>query len=129
MTKQINVVGAAIQNKNKEILCCQRGPGRALANLWEFPGGKIETGESPEVALIREIKEELHAELTVINYIDEASYDYDFGTVTMKVFLCEIKDDYYQLTEHIDSKWISRKELLSIDWAPVDIPIAEALAK
>lgn len=125
--KIINVVAAAIINEHNEILCFQRGPGRALANFWEFPGGKIEEGESETEALIREIKEELHADLTIIRYISEASYDYDFGTVNMKVYLGMIKDNQFTLTEHLQAKWIPTSDLLSLDWAPVDIPIAEKL--
>lgn len=127
--KIINVVAAAIINDQEQILCFQRGPGRSLANKWEFPGGKIETGESEETALIREINEELHADLTIIRFVDQASYDYDFGTVNMKVYLGTIKDNQFSLTEHLQAKWVHKQDLMSMDWAPVDIPIARTLSE
>ncbi|UPQ86694.1 (deoxy)nucleoside triphosphate pyrophosphohydrolase [Ignavigranum ruoffiae] len=125
--KTINVVAAAIYNDRDQILCFQRGPGRSLAGLWEFPGGKIEPGESQEEALIREIKEELKAELIISQYIGEAAYDYDFGRVEMKLYSATITDNQYQLTEHLQAKWVDRSQLMSLDWAPVDIPLAQEL--
>lgn len=98
-----------------------------MENKWEFPGGKIEDNESEEAALIREIKEELHAELTIIRYVSEASFDYDFGRVNMRVYLGTIFNNEYTLTEHLQAKWVARNELMQLDWAPVDIPIAEKL--
>lgn len=127
--KQINVVAAAIVNDHKQVLCFQRGPGRALANKWEFPGGKIELGETDQVALIREIQEELKAQITVGSFIQEASYDYDFGRVTMRVYLARLINDNYTLTEHLEAKWVDAKHLMQLDWAPVDIPIAESLSR
>ncbi|WP_124059296.1 (deoxy)nucleoside triphosphate pyrophosphohydrolase [Vaginisenegalia massiliensis] len=129
MIKEIHVVAAAIINDQGQILCCQRGPGRALANLWEFPGGKIEKGEDAPSALIREIKEELHAELTIHSYLGENSHIYDFGRVTMQVYLASLAQDYFQLTEHIQAKWIDKDGLMNLDWAPVDIPFAERLSQ
>lgn len=126
--KTIKVVAAAIYNEQDQILCFQRGPGRSLANLWEFPGGKIEAGESEKEALVREIKEELKATLTVTDYLGQASYDYDFGRVEMKVYLGTITNNAYQLTEHLQAKWVDRTALMALNWAPVDIPLAEQLA-
>ena len=81
--KIINVVAAAIE-KDGKIFCAQRPEGKSLGGYWEFPGGKLEEGESPEQALIREINEELNSKIEIISFVNEASYDYDFGTVVMK---------------------------------------------
>ena len=83
--KIINVVAAAIE-KDGKIFCAQRPEGKSLGGYWEFPGGKLEEGESPEEALIREIHEELNSQIEIISFVNEASYDYDFGTVVMKTF-------------------------------------------
>ncbi len=127
--KQINVVAAAIINDQNSILCFQRGPGRALANKWEFPGEKIEKGESEQDALVREIREELNTEIKIGEFIKEASYEYNFGRVTMRVYFATLLDGKYSLTEHLQAKWIPYSDLLSIDWAPVDIPIAEEIKR
>lgn len=127
MTKKtINVVGAAIIKDNK-FLAMQRSEQMTLSGLWEFPGGKIEANETDEETLIREIKEELNIDIHVLDYINEASYDYDFGTVVLKVYTAEIVSGQITLEEHSDSKWLTAGELLDIDWAPVDIPAAKAL--
>lgn len=83
--KIINVVAAAIE-KDGKIFCAQRPEGKSLGGYWEFPGGKLEEGESPEEALIREIYEELNSKIEIISFVNESSYDYDFGTVVMKTF-------------------------------------------
>lgn len=124
--KRIEVVGAAIIQGN-EILAMQRGEQMTLPGMWEFPGGKIEAGETEQEALIREIKEELNVEIKIRDYINEASYDYDFGTVILKVYTAEIVAGQILMEEHSDGKWLTADELMTIDWAPVDIPAAEAL--
>ncbi len=124
--KRIEVVGAAIIQGNK-ILAMQRGEQMTLPGMWEFPGGKIEAGETEQEALIREIKEELNVDITILDYINEASYDYDFGTVILKVYTAKIIAGELSLEEHKDGKWLKADQLLDMDWAPVDIPAAEAL--
>ena len=127
MTKKIiEVVGAAIIKDNK-VLAMQRGEQMTLPGMWEFPGGKIEANETEEQALIREIKEELNIKVQIRYYINEASYDYDFGTVKLKVYTAEIVAGDILMEEHSDGKWVTADELMAIDWAPVDIPAAEAL--
>ena len=127
MTKKIiEVVGAAIIKDNK-VLAMQRGEQMTLPGMWEFPGGKIEANETEEQALIREIKEELNITIEIRDYINEASYDYDFGTVNLKVYTAEIVAGEISMEEHSDGKWVTADELMAIDWAPVDIPAAEAL--
>lgn len=126
--KVINVVAAAIE-KNGLIFCAQRPKGKSLGGFWEFPGGKLEQGESPEEALIREIKEEFNADIEVLSYVNEASYEYDFGMVIMKTFKAKLLSDQLTLLEHQDSKWLEPHRLHTLDWAPVDIPAVHLLSK
>ena len=127
LLKKINVVGA-ILIENGKFLCAQRGKGKSLAYLWEFPGGKIETGETPQEALIRELQEELMIEVEVQSEkFEETSYQYDFGLVTLTTFICFLKKGTPQLTEHIAIEWLAPKELTTLEWAPADIPAVEKL--
>ncbi|SDQ31720.1 (deoxy)nucleoside triphosphate pyrophosphohydrolase [Carnobacterium viridans] len=127
LLKKINVVGA-ILIENGKILCAQRGEGKSLAYLWEFPGGKIETGETPQEALIRELQEELMIDVEVQSEkFEETSYQYDFGLVTLTTFICFLKRGTPQLTEHIAVEWLAPKELTTLEWAPADIPAVEKL--
>lgn len=129
MKKEINVVGAIII-KDKKVLCCQRGPGRALANLWEFPGGKIEQQETKVQALERELKEELKIQVNIVETeYDVCRYEYDFGYVNLTTFMCHLKSGEPQLTEHLQVKWLLPSELNTLDWAPADIPTVEKLIR
>ena len=129
MTKKIiEVVGAAIIKEDK-VLVMQRSNQMTLPGMWEFPGGKVEANETEQEALIREIKEELSVTINILDYINEASYDYEFGTVQLKVYTAEIISGQIALEEHSDGKWVTADELKNIDWAPVDIPAAKALVK
>lgn len=129
MKKQINVVGAIIIDKNK-ILCAQRGPGRSLANLWEFPGGKIEKSESASEALERELSEELLIKVVVEQApFEVTTYEYDFGIVTLTTFICHLKQGTPKLTEHIAIKWLAVEQLHELPWAPADIPTVQKLEK
>ncbi|HZK47648.1 MAG TPA: (deoxy)nucleoside triphosphate pyrophosphohydrolase [Atopostipes sp.] len=129
MTKKIiEVVGAAII-KEEKVLAMQRSEQMTLPGMWEFPGGKVEADETEQEALIREIKEELNVTINILDYINEASYDYEFGTVQLKVYTAEIISGQITLEEHSDGKWVTADELKNIDWAPVDIPAAKALVK
>lgn len=125
--KIINVVAAAIE-KDGKFFCAQRPEGKSLGGFWEFPGGKLEDGESPEQALIREIKEELNSEIQIISYINEASYDYDFGSVVMKTYHAELISGNLELLEHQNSTWLAPHELSTINWAPVDRPAVRLLS-
>ncbi|WP_455158480.1 (deoxy)nucleoside triphosphate pyrophosphohydrolase [Streptococcus sp.] len=124
--KIINVVAAAIEQDGK-IFCAQRPEGKSLGGFWEFPGGKLEIGESPEQALIREIKEELNSEIEIVSYINEASYDYNFGTVVMKTYHAKLISGNLELLEHQNSTWLAPNELGTLNWAPVDRPAVELL--
>ena len=80
---------------------------KAWGGVWEFPGGKLEAGESPEQALIREIREELNSEIEIISFVNEASYDYDFGTVVMKTYHAKLVSGNLELLEHQNSTWLA----------------------
>ena len=121
MKKQIDVVGAVIVTDGR-VLCVQRGPQGSLAGMWEFPGGKIEAGESTTEALEREIREELTCRITVGETITTTSYEYDFGIVNLTTFYCELIDGTPRLVEHAQMSWRSPDELSELDWAPADIP-------
>ena len=128
--KTVKVVAAIICDNIKEknkIFATARGYGE-LKGGWEFPGGKLEEGESPEQALIREIKEELNSEIQIISYINEASYDYDFGSVVMKTYHAELISGNLELLEHQNSTWLAPHELSTINWAPVDRPAVRLLS-
>lgn len=126
--KIIKVVGAAII-KNQQVLAMQRSEEMTLSGFWEFPGGKIELGESDKEALIREIKEELNIEIEITEYINEYSYKYNFGLVSLKVYTAKIISGSITLREHSDQKWLKADEVLNLNWAPVDIPAAKILAE
>lgn len=128
MKKNIYVVGAVIVEDEK-ILCAQRGPIKALPLKWEFPGGKIEDGESPQEALQREISEEMHCKVQIGEQIDYTAYEYDFGIVHLKTFYCKLIEGTPVLTEHVSIKWLHPNELASLDWAPADIPTIEKLSE
>ena len=126
--KIINVVAAAIE-KDGKFFCAQRPEGKSLGGFWEFPGGKLEDGESPEQALVREIKEELNSEIEIVSYINEASYDYDFGTVIMKTYRAKLISGKLELLEHQNSTWLAPNELDTLNCAPVDRSAVELLTK
>lgn len=115
----IAVVGAVII-QNGRILCAQRGSGKQLDGLWEFPGGKIEAGETPEAALEREIREELLCHIEVDRRICTSQYRYSFGTVELTTFVCHLLDDKPHLTEHKKFAWVEPNRLSGLEWAPVD---------
>lgn len=126
MKKNIHVVGAVII-ENGKILCAQRGEGKILSLKWEFPGGKIEEGESPQEALRREIEEEILCKIEIGEQIEHTVYEYDFGIVHLTTFSCKIIEGTPVLTEHVDVKWLELHELKSLDWAPADIPTIDHL--
>lgn len=121
MKKVVDVVGAVVLSKGK-VLCVQRGPGGSLPGLWEFPGGKIEPGETPQQALTREIDEELRCEVTVGEKITTTSHEYDFGVVHLTTFYCDLVSGIPELTEHSQLRWSDLADLHDLDWAPADVP-------
>jgi 8-oxo-dGTP diphosphatase len=121
MPKKIDVVGAVIV-RDGLVFCAQRGPGGALAGKWEFPGGKLEPGESAAAALKREILEELNCEVLVRDRLTTTAYEYPFGVVNLTTFYCELIDREPSLSEHAAALWLDPADLGSIDWAPADVP-------
>lgn len=117
--KQIRVVGAAIVREGK-VMCAQRGGGKQLSGKWEFPGGKIEPHETPREALHREIEEELLCEVEIGDEVCTDSYDYDFGTVTLTVFICHLLSGEPRRTEHQEFRWLDPADMPTLDWAPAD---------
>lgn len=117
--KEIKVVAAIIQKENK-ILATKRGYGEFI-NMWEFPGGKIEPGETKEEALIREIKEELNIGINVDKFAIDIEYQYPNFYLFMSCFMCSIKEGSIELLEHNDGKWITKEELNTLNWLPADI--------
>lgn len=116
--KTVNVV-AAIIVKDSEIFVTQRGYGD-FKGMWEFPGGKIELGEAPEKALVREIKEELSATIKVGEWVGTVEYDYPTFHLVMRTFICSIESGELILKEHDAAKWVTLKELNNVDWLPAD---------
>ena len=122
--RQIEVV-AAIIVKGHKVFATQRGYGE-WKDFWEFPGGKIDAGETPEEALCREIKEELDTEIAVGELFTTIDYDYPTFHITMHCYLCTIENGSLTLLEHEAAKWLSLEQLDSITWLPADqIVIAE----
>ena len=117
--KEIKVVAAIIQKENK-ILATKRGYGEFI-NMWEFPGGKIESGETKEQALVREIKEELNIEISVDKFAIDIEYQYPNFYLFMSCFVCSIKEGSIEFLEHNDGKWITKEELNTLNWLPADI--------
>ncbi len=123
--KTIRVVAAVIKKENK-IFCTQRGYGDFKGG-WEFPGGKIEEGESPQEALVREIKEELDADIKVGDLIKTVEYDYPTFHLSMDCFWCELVSGEIELKEHEDAKWLDKNNIDSVDWLPADLDLINFL--
>ena len=123
--KTVRVVAAVIRKDNK-IFATQRGYGE-FKDGWEFPGGKIEAGETPEQALAREIKEELDTDINVGDLIDTIEYDYPNFHLSMDCFWCEILQGKLELKEHESARWLSKEKLYSIDWLPADVGLIEKI--
>lgn len=121
--KTIKVVAAVIKRNNK-IFVTQRGYGE-FKDGWEFPGGKVEKGETKEEALIREIKEELDTVIKVDSYLDTIEYDYPDFHLSMDCFICSIVEGNLVLKEHEDSKWIKKEEIDTLNWLPADLIILD----
>ena len=121
--KVVKVVAAIIAEKGR-IFATQRGYGE-FKDGWEFPGGKIEEGETPQQALVREIQEELDTEVEVGDLLGTVEYDYPTFHLSMQCFLCRIKFGSLNLKEHEAARWLAEDELDSVDWLPADIEVLE----
>ncbi|WP_290796272.1 (deoxy)nucleoside triphosphate pyrophosphohydrolase [Flavihumibacter sp. UBA7668] len=126
--KKIEVVAAIIKHGN-EILCTQRPENKLqyISKKFEFPGGKIEAGETKEEALIRELSEELNLTTVINSPFITVVHEYPDFEITMHSFICEVDSKNITLTEHIDSKWMTLENIESLDWAAADIPIVNKL--
>ena len=123
--KQIEVV-AAIICKDDMIFATQRGYGE-WKDWWEFPGGKMEQGETPEEALRREIREELSTDISVDEFLCTVEYDYPKFHLVMHCYMCSLLAESLHLNEHEAAKWLGREELTSVKWLPADVEVIERL--
>lgn len=125
--KTVRVV-AAIIIENGKVFATQRGYGE-FKDGWEFPGGKIEPSETPEEAIVREIKEELDTEVEVIEWLDTVEYDYPNFHLSMGCFICKIKSGDLVLKEHEAAKWLTKDTLGSLEWLPADMGLVGEIEK
>ncbi len=125
--KTIEVVAAIIRKEDK-ILATQRGYGE-FAGGWEFPGGKMESGESQKEALVREIWEELKVRIEVQEFVYTVEYDYPTFHLTMHCYFAKVLEGNIELTEHQDAKWLDRETLMSVEWLPADVDLIKRLIK
>ena len=123
----IRVVAAVIRNENK-VFATQRGYGD-YKDWWEFPGGKIEAGETPEEALVREIREELDTEISVDGYITTVEYDYPEFHLSMACYWCRVQDGHLTLLEHEAARWLPLDDLRQVNWLPADVLVLNEIEK
>mgnify|MGYP001299943077 FL=1 len=129
--KIIKVAGVAIidQDKNK-VLAGKRNADRVVGEMWEFPGGKIEKGETPQEAAKRELEEEFHDEVQIGPQLGETvSYEYDFGIIKLTVFFAKLLTNNFDLVAHSEVEWLSADEVQKLNWAPADAPLVKELAR
>lgn len=128
--KTVNVVAAIIirndSDEKKYVFATQRGYGE-FKDGWEFPGGKIESGETPQTALSREIREELATEIKVGELLGTIEYDYPAFHLSMQCFVCEVVSGKLELLEHENAAWLTKENLYSVNWLPADITILDAV--
>lgn len=126
---KIEVVAAIISNDNDEILCMQRGVNKYsyISKKYEFPGGKIEPGETNENALIREINEEINIDIEISSFFHKVEHQYPDFFLIMDSYKCNSNSLEITLNEHIEYKWLPIKDLIGLDWAAADIPIVKKL--
>jgi 8-oxo-dGTP diphosphatase len=128
MKRTIEVVGAVIV-RDGLVYCVQRGPSGSLPGMWEFPGGKIEPGEDEVTALTREIQEELLCKVRVCQKVTTTSHDYDFGTIRLITYYCDLIAGEPSLTEHAAELWLRPGDLADLAWAPGDIPAVHEIVQ
>ncbi|MCR5370584.1 MAG: (deoxy)nucleoside triphosphate pyrophosphohydrolase [Clostridium sp.] len=128
--KTVRVAAALIRSADEQgravLLATQRGYGD-YKDWWEFPGGKIEAGETPEEALVREIREELAANVTVDGYLTTVEYDYPGFHLSMDCFWCSLREGHLTLLEHEAARWLPIRHLRQVKWLPADILVVDAI--
>ncbi|MEG0297699.1 MAG: (deoxy)nucleoside triphosphate pyrophosphohydrolase [Clostridium sp.] len=127
MKKTIKVVGALIENENKEILCALRSKDMSMPSLWEFPGGKIEQGETMGDAIVREIKEELGCDIEFISLFNDNTHEYENVIVNLITLKCKLVNGTPKACEHAKLLWLPTCYLETLTWAPADIPAVTQL--
>ncbi|HAQ07301.1 MAG TPA: 8-oxo-dGTP diphosphatase MutT [Bacillus bacterium] len=127
MKKKITVVAAIIENDKREILCALRSPEMAMPNMWEFPGGKVETNEDLFTALIREINEELGCLIEPFELFNDHTHEYEAFIIHLLSIKCKILQAIPIPREHSKLIWLKRENLASLNWAPADIPAVKQL--
>jgi 8-oxo-dGTP diphosphatase len=127
--KKHHEVVAAIITRGEQILCLQRGGSKYdyISHKWEFPGGKVEEGETQEGAIIREIKEELGLGISVDGLLLTLTHEYPDFIITMHGLRCQVVEGELVLHEHVDFRWLTKDQLPSLDWAAADVPLVEQL--
>ena len=120
-------VTAAIIRKDDSVLICCRSPGENLAGKWEFPGGKIELGETPEECLGREIREELSVDSIIGVFFMESIFYYDNGVIRLLGYECELLSEKFDLCVHSEATWAPIRSLIDYDFAPADLPFVNKL--
>ncbi|WP_456403738.1 (deoxy)nucleoside triphosphate pyrophosphohydrolase [Hydrogenimonas sp.] len=123
----MKIVTAAIIQKDNKVLLARRSKNQNLAGYWEFPGGKLEEGETLQHCLERELFEELNVKSEVYEVIAESIYTYEKGTIKLIALNTKILDDSFQLIVHDNIEWVAIKDLLNFNLAPADVPIAKKL--
>jgi len=126
--KRIEVVAAIIHDAEGRIFATQRGYGE-FKDGWEFPGGKMEAGETSEEALRREIWEELETRIEVERLVETVEYDYPQFHLTMHCFLCRVESGQLELKEHEAARWLAKEQLGSVDWLPADLQIIDNIRR
>ncbi len=127
MKKTIKVVGAIIENENREILCALRSPRMSLPNTWEFPGGKMNPNETISQAIEREVKEELGCVVQFLEVFHKNIYEYDSFIVDLMIVRCQLVEGIPTANEHSKLLWLKRENLSSLHWPPANAPAVQQL--
>ena len=125
----MQTVTAAILIQDDKVFIGQRKSGKQMANLWEFPGGKLEEGETPQECLVREMREEFGVEVAVREYFGESIYQYEHGSIKLLAYLVDWTGGEMTLRDHQDCKWVSFNDLEGYEFVPADMPFVQKLRK